>query len=56
MQWGSTLFFVVGGQVSSDGDGLLSSSIMQGISSIVAMCSEALLHVWCVGSALVVAR
>ena len=47
---------MVGGQVSSDGDGLLSSSIMQGISSIVAMCSEALLHVWCVGSALVVAR
>ena len=33
---------VVGSQVSSDGGGLLSSSIVQGISSIVAMCSGAL--------------
>ena len=53
---GVNTLVVVGGQVSSDGDGLLSSSIVQGISSIVAMCSEAILHVWCVGSALVVAR
>ena len=56
MQWGSTLFFVVGDQVSSDGGGLLSSSIVQGISSIVAMCGGALLQVWYVGSSLVVVR
>ena len=60
---GSSLFavgvntlVVVGGQVSSDGGGLLSSSIVQGISSIVAMCGGALLQVWCVGSSLVVAK
>ena len=47
---------MVGGQVSSDGGGLLSSSIVQGISSIVAICCGALLQVWCVGSSLVVAR
>jgi len=47
---------VMGGQVSSDGGGLLSSSIVQGISSIVAMCGGALLQVWCVGSSLVVAK
>ena len=60
---GSSLFavgvnslVVVGGQVSSDGGGLLSSSIVQGISSIVAMCGGALLQVWYVGSSLVVVR
>ena len=60
---GSSLFavgvnslVVVGGQVSSEGGGLLSSSIVQGISSVVAMCSGALLQVCCVGSSLVVVR
>ena len=53
---GINTLVVVGGQVSSDGGGLLSSSIVQGISSIAAMCSGALLHVWCVGSSLVVVR
>ena len=47
---------MVGGQVSSCGGGLLSSSTVQEISSIVAMASGALLQVWCVGSSLVVAR
>ena len=44
----------MGGQVSSDGGGLLSSSIVQGISSIVAMCGGALLQMWCVDSSLIV--
>lgn len=60
---GSSLFAVgvntllmIGSQVSSDGGGLFSSSIVQGISSKVAICGGALLQVCCVGSSLVVAR
>ena len=53
---GVNTLVVVGGPVSSCGGGLLSSSIVQVISSIVAMCGGAPVQVWCVGSSLVMAR
>lgn len=56
MQWGVNTLLMVGSQVSSDGGGLFSSSIVQGIYSKVAICGGALLQVCCVGSSLVVAR
>ena len=52
---GGNSLFVVGGQVSSCGGGLLSNCIGQRFSTVVAMHVRALLQMWCIGTCLIMA-